>query len=218
MDARRGVSFMRAKAPHPRDSRDTLGSMNLPLAPRPGRFPVPSDTRFETDDLVVLLLGAPGGTTPNRIEGITRLEKLAFLAERETAVGGRLNDPLKFKAHNFGPFSSKIYEAVDVLAGAKLVTDSERSAQDPDDGWEDTTVVYGEDVNPYKTRDFELTERGQRYYAAIAKMVGPEVVNEVSKLKQQFADVPLRTLVRYVYIQHPDFTTKSLIRDDILSS
>lgn len=179
---------------------------------------LPDRQQFEMDDLVVLLLGAPGSTQIDRIEGITRLEKLAFLADMETPIKGWLTEESGFDSHNFGPFTAKIYEAVDALRGAGLISDSETSAEVPDDGWEATTVVYGEDVNPYKTRDFQLTELGREYYSRVIEILPKEAESTVRELKEKFADMPLRALVRYVYMRYPEFTDKSLIRDQVLST
>ena len=70
---------------------------------------------LETDDAVVLVLGAPGGKDPQgHLEGVTRLEKLIFLLERETPVREWMTDKADFRSYKFGPFSSKVYEAVDM--------------------------------------------------------------------------------------------------------
>jgi hypothetical protein len=42
------------------------------------------------------------------------------------------------------------------------------------------------------------------------------VSTELREFKARFAGLPLRQLIRYVYERHPDFTDKSLIRDDVL--
>jgi hypothetical protein len=49
---------------------------------------------FEVDDAIVLLLGAPSKfhNLEGRLEGITRLEKLIFLMEKETPLGEKLTE------------------------------------------------------------------------------------------------------------------------------
>jgi uncharacterized protein YwgA len=177
-----------------------------------------TDTNFEVDDAIVLLLGAP---TQNRssgeIRGVTRLEKLVFLLERETSANEWLTEDAEFKAYNYGPFSSKVYQAVDLLSAADLVTDSGQQSADEEDAWEKENAIFDRnDLDPYATRDFKLTADGWQYYEALASEIGPEKIKEISDFKSQFANIPLRQLVRYVYERYDEFTSRSVIRDDIL--
>lgn len=177
-----------------------------------------TDTNFEIDDAIVLLLGAPvQNRSTGELQGVTRLEKLVFLLERETSAGKWLTEDADFKAYNYGPFSSKVYQAVDLLAGAGLVTDSAKQSADEEDSWEKENAIFDRsDIDPYATRDFKLTEVGWDYFRALASEIGPEKLNEIAEFKSKFASVPLRQLVRYVYERYDEFTTKSVIRDSIL--
>ena len=171
---------------------------------------------IETDDLVVLVLGAPGppGQPGGRIEGITRLEKLIFLIEQEQKPQW-LTEDVGFESHNFGPFSAKIYTAVDTLSAADLLKDSgEFSPSSGEDAWEAEHIIGAQ--TQYATRNFELTEKGLRYYKALLNELPDGVEKDLSEFKKKFAALPLRQLIRYVYERHPGYTTKSIIRDDIL--
>lgn len=172
---------------------------------------------IETDDLVVLLLGAPGtqSTPRGRLEGITRLEKLIFLIEKEWEPNW-LTEDADFQSNNFGPFSSKIYKAVDTLVAAGLLEDSRSFASSTEDAWETKNIIDDPFADPYATRNFALTDKGLRYYDALIRELPENVEQELSGFKQRFASIPLRQLIRYVYEQHPEYTDKSLIRDDIL--
>lgn len=173
---------------------------------------------LETDDAIVLVLGAPGGSDrQGYLEGVTRLEKLLFLLERETPVRDWLTEKANFRSHRFGPFSAKIYQAVDTLAAAEMIRDSAKSAPTTEDRWEAVDVLMDdEDVDPYTTRTFELTDRGQRYYRALLEELPPEAEQTLANFKNRFARLPLRQLVRYVYERYPQFTDRSEIRDEIL--
>lgn len=186
------------------------GSM---LAAMPARTPV-----LETDDAIVLVLGSPGGSErPGYLDGVTRLEKLIFLLERETPVREWMTDKADFRSYRFGPFSSKVYEAADTLAAAKLIRDSASQAGSVEDRWESVTALMDErDVDPYTTRTFELTDRGKNYYAALLSELPPNAEQVLEDFKSRFARLPLRQLVRYVYERYPQFTDRSEIRDDIL--
>jgi hypothetical protein len=171
---------------------------------------------IEIDDLVVLLLGAAGppGQPSGRIEGVTRLEKLAFLVETER-MPDWLTEDAGFSSDKFGPFSSKIYKAVDVLAAAGLIEDSGAFAPSTEEAWESENII-GEPMDPYATRNFELTERGRRYYEALLRELPDGTEEELADFKKRFAALPLRQLIRYVYERHPSFTEKSIIRDDVM--
>jgi uncharacterized protein len=177
-----------------------------------------NDVLFEVDDAIVLLLGAPSRSPAlrGRIEGITRLEKLVFLLERETELGRLLTERPDFEAHNFGPFSAKVYQAVETLETADLITDSAKLSPTAEDSWETDQLIGDELATTYTTRDFELTELGQQYYTALRAELPPDTEQVLKEFKDKFAGLPLRQLVRYVYKRYPDLTDKSLIRDQIL--
>src|SRR3954463_5903144 len=111
--------------------------------------------QFEVDDAIVLILGAPTKypALKDGLEGITRLEKLVFLLQKETAVGKLLTEEPDFKAHHFGPFSAKIYQAVEILKAAGLLDETGRLSESPEDSWESAHLILGDDAQ-YATRDF----------------------------------------------------------------
>lgn len=171
----------------------------------------------EVDDVVVLLLGAPGLDRRGELQGITRLEKLIFLAERETPIRRWVTERADFRSHRFGPFSSKVYRAVDQLVAAGLIQDSKAVSDSSEDSWEAGHVVIGSDAEPYITRDFELTQVGERYYDALLRDLPEGAESTLQAFKSEFAPLPLRQLVRYVYQRYPEYTDQSEIRDDILT-
>jgi uncharacterized protein YwgA len=175
---------------------------------------------LETDDAIVLLLGAPGATERDegRIEGITRLEKLLFLLEKETDATKWLKEEADFRSDNFGPFSAKVYQEIENLTTYGLITDSASLSESDEDTWESEHIIGEPVTERYATRDIELTEKGKRYYRALLEELPPEAEKVVSELKRRFGAIPLRRLIRYVYQRHPDFTAKSIIREDILGS
>lgn len=172
---------------------------------------------LEVDDAIVLLLGSPSKTPSlsNQLKGVTRLEKLLFLIEKESDLSELIIEDMEFSAHNFGPFSAKIYQMLEVLAAAGLVEDSSRYSTTTEDSWE-TSEVIGEPVDPYATRDFVLTERGQKYYRALISELPSGVEDALCEFKERFGGLPLRQLIRYVYQKYPRYTEKSLIKDEVL--
>jgi hypothetical protein len=173
-------------------------------------------TPVEVDDAVVLLLGAPtDNMPPGEIEGITRLEKLVFLLSKESDLSGLLTEDPDFHSHHFGPFSSKVYAAIDLLAAAGLVSDSTAVSDSTEETWESEAVI-GLDSDPYATRDIALTPLGRDYYKSLLHELPSSTEDEIVDLKERFASLPLRQLVRYVYRRYPEYTEKSKIRDSIL--
>ena len=176
-----------------------------------------SPTPIEVDDAIVMILGAPSDapTLQGRVEGITRLEKLVFLLQKESEIGSLLTEDPDYRPDNFGPFSVKVYQAVETLAAANLVMDSSELSQSTEDMWESSQIV-GTESDPYATRNFSLTQRGEKYYRALINELPEDTENKLAQLKNRFAPLPLRQLIRYVYTKYPEFTQKSLIKDDIL--
>ena len=175
---------------------------------------------IQLDDAIVLLLGASWKGKRGRLEGITRLEKLVFLLERETPARSWMSEDAEFGANNFGPFSAKVYQAIDLLTSAGIVEDSTSPAVTSEDTWEEENVLGGSFPfdDRYVTRDLSLTDRGWKYFDALTKELPDGALAEISKFKDRFATVPLRQLVRYVY-QKPEYETyldRSIIKSDVL--
>lgn len=174
---------------------------------------------FEVDDAVVLLLGADPGSRERRgeIKGITRLEKLVFLLERETDARDLMTEGADFVAYNFGPFSRRVYSAVDQLVAAGLVEDSKQLSPTNEDSLEAASVLdLGDVQTDYSTRDFRLTELGMEYYKALVEELPDSVVRQAGELRSRFSGWRLRDLVRYVYQRYDSYTERSIIREDIL--
>jgi uncharacterized protein len=174
---------------------------------------------FDVDDAIVLLLGADaaGRNQSGEMKGITRLEKMVFLLKEETEAGKLLTQDPEFVAHNFGPFSKPVYQAVDKLVAAGLLLDSKRLSNNSDDSWEASRLLGADDVQTdYSTRDFKLTDLGREYYSALLEELPKSAVRQVNDLRARFENWRLRDLIRYVYERYEAYTVNSVIRDDIL--
>ena len=175
---------------------------------------------LEIDDAIVLLLGAPtdNPTLRAQLSGVTRLEKLIFLVERETSLGELLNEDACFRPHNFGPFSEIVYRAVGYLSGYGLIEDTAVHSDSTEDSWEQIQAIGSERSDPYVTRDFRLTDVGLRYYEVLANNLEAALIRELSEFNDEFGSIPLRQLVRYVYRRYPEMTERSLIREEVLGN
>src|SRR5712692_9899135 len=94
-------------------------------------MPGPGVTELIAPDLVLLLLEAPSKvrSLQGRVNGITRLEKLLYLAEREQAISDSVEGAFEFKAYHYGPYSKQVYDAVELLKRLGFI-DEERFIED----------------------------------------------------------------------------------------
>ena len=118
--------------------------------------------------------------------------------------------------HNFGPFSAAVYQAVETLESAGLLSDSANLSASTEDSWESEELIDDLTSSRFTTRDFELTEKGRRYYNALLRELPKDTEQIVREIKDKFGALPLRQLIRYVYTRHEDYTGVSVIRDEIL--
>ena len=178
---------------------------------------------LDREDVVLLVLKANEELFQREsFNGITRLEKILFLIEKETDFEG-IADFFVFKAHNFGPFSKEVYEAVDFLASCDLITIREKSYvsyyagmgeaslreeidASSDDGGSDNVIEATEKV-------FSLTPQGRKVadimHAAVRRR-RPKDIAELERILVRFVNLPLNQLIRYVYTRYPAMTVKSI--------
>jgi uncharacterized protein YwgA len=166
-------------------------------------------------DLVLLLLAAPTKvrTAHHRINGITRLEKLLFLASQEGEVMKQVEDPFRFQAYDYGPYSKQVYEAVELLEEARLLEEQRVLEGRALDEMEELAAATEEREGI--ERRFVLTDQG-RAVAHLLSERNPEVTKMLATIKDKYAGMPLGRLIRYVYQQYPSYAEKSKIRDQVL--
>ena len=172
-------------------------------------------TQLEGPDLVLLMLLAPGAgpASENRVNGITRLEKLLFLADRESPLPSLVSDPLVFKPYNYGPYSKAIYEAVDLLEDVGLVREEFAVDGRALDAMEAASVT-AESVDGVERR-FHLTQDGVLVARRLAD-AAPQLTAVMQDVKKRFDHLSLRELIQYVYRRYPEYAAESLIRDRFL--
>lgn len=163
-------------------------------------------------DLVLLMLAGPQPTS-GRIDGVTRLEKLMYLAERETDVGPLVDEAFSFRPYHYGPYSKQIAEDVEFLEQARLVREERVLEGNTLDEVEEAAAV-GTDREGVERRFF-LTDDG-RDIAKVLCQRHPDVFNELSEIKAKYGNMPLRQLIRYVYTRYPDSAVFSKIKGDVL--
>ncbi len=166
-------------------------------------------------DLVLLLLAAPTKLpqAQDRIDGVTRLEKLLFLAQREKQIDRDVRDAPVFEPYHYGPYSKQVYEAIELLESFELVGE-ERVLDDEtsEDEMEEMAATSYEREGT--ERRFVLSDKGK----AVARLLlknHPDTAARLTEVKDEYAGIPLRTLLRYVYAKYPRETVRSRIADKL---
>jgi len=164
-------------------------------------------------DLVLLMLAAPTRieSATDRINGITRLEKLLYLTERETNISEKVAaERLDFVAYDYGPFSKDVYQAVELLEQSGLLREERTVDGRTIDSMEDVDVTGAVESDEYVERQFVLTRQG-KMVAGLLSRHHPDVVDELSRVKSTYAERPLTSLIRYVYRTYPESAVNSKI-------
>ncbi len=181
-------------------------------------------------DMTLLLLGiTPGGLGKDGIGGITRLQKLLFLLEKEENLKPA-GDKFEFTPYKAGPYSARLYDDLEFLENLGLVeseivseaTDEEAvevdqlNFDDLIDG-NDQSGESSRAADAYEERRFRLTEDGLRRVQDLLHKGDLQPVAEgIRKVKSRFGNHSLSDLLYYVYTKYPEMTVESEIRDKVL--
>lgn len=168
---------------------------------------------FLAPDLVLLLLraGEPS-TSSGFINGITRLEKLLFLASKEQEIDKLVEDPFVFRPYHYGPYSKEVYEAVELLEEAGLVQEERFLGENQLDEAEELALDVSEELGV--ERRFRLTPAGEKVADLLASRT-PEAFQRLSTVKKAYGNLSLKRLIRYVYSKYPEFAEKSVIKESM---
>lgn len=166
------------------------------------------------------------------IYGAIRLEKMMFLFNMEIAsalkdIGLESNNLPEFIAYNYGPFSKDVYEQIELFKGIKFIQVVDLKAKEEfaevdeleemsfDDGMSNNGYQLKSDGNYYK---YSLLKLGENYVREkILPNISKEQLELLERFKKKITSLYPRELLKYVYSKYPDFTTKSLIIDEVLS-
>ncbi len=168
--------------------------------------------QLDREDVLLLLMSALSGCgTKQPVAGITRLEKMMFLLQKETRLSGKLQNKFNFEPWKFGPFSKEIYEDLDLLASLDLVEAEEQELPSYAEFTEENNLVESEADEPVVQKLFSLTDRGCKVAEKLKGAISDADWAEVMQLKKRFEKVPLTRLIQYVYQKYPDTTSKSVL-------
>lgn len=142
----------------------------------------------KSDLLPLALLYVDGSES---IDGITRFQKLVFLAQKETDIGIGFD----FEADKYGPFSSDLYNAIDELENRGLIR-------------QETEYTRGGNEKYV----YSLTPQGQQAARKILNKDNTaieQVFDAAEEIKSQHNDQTLERLLRYVYGNYEGYTENS---------
>jgi uncharacterized protein len=169
----------------------------------------PSSRRPSLKELLILLLDTPGpGGRDPAIRGMTRLQKLLFVIDKQlgTEVG-------RFYAHNYGPFDEQVNDAADALRTRGLVSGGTAGSAEPPSVEEMMASVLRR-TGPKNNEVYELTAEGRKAAAELRRKDAAytRLAEQIQKLRQEW-DRP--DLVERVYEAFPEYADRSLIKEQV---
>lgn len=179
--------------------------------------------KLKSSELLLLLLYADECTV---IRGNTRFQKLIFIFEKELLKQysfDKLGDSpnlfsFGFEAYKFGPYSKFFYNHMDFFISFGMIYKEETSIDN--DFYLENTYVEDNDLNEndgMKNIQYILSQRGKEYVQNFLwNQLNQQQKEVLCSLKQQFAKMPLKDILYYVYSKHPEMTTKSEILEKII--
>lgn len=167
------------------------------------------------------------------IKGAVRLTKMMFLFNEQIAdvlkKKGLESDKLPdFIAYNYGPFSKDVYEQIDLFTGIGFVkmtdlnTKEEMSEIDDIVETEFIDECYQGD-SEFKAEnnfwEYRITDMGKGFVEKeLLSALTDEQKSILEAFKRKITEMPIKQLLYYVYTNYPDFTEKSLIKDEVLDN
>jgi uncharacterized protein len=180
--------------------------------------------------IIHLLLFAPttAENQPVPILGRTRLMKMIFVFEKELAKHFQNERELinfDFEAHSFGPYSKKVYEAIDFLETREIIELFPVSpfGMNDDDMEVDKILISSEaealdfqNEKIYMSEGFQLTSRGNQMMKKKDVWFSWSCLSdEKKKILTDFKTImvsrPLKEILKYVYAKYPKYAEKSTI-------
>lgn len=180
-------------------------------------------------DYLLLLLYAEGITQNfnEPIIGRTRLVKLLFVFKQEMLQKFKKNIDSNIPFYDFypwhyGPFSKQVYDDIKFFELRGFISYKDVASETTPESvaeWEYLNELEdGEDsqFTEYVEQEFTLTEKGMLFASKLYGVLTPVQRNIIKDFKARMGVVPLRALLKYVYTQYPEFTSNSLIKNNIL--
>ncbi|EDL60382.1 hypothetical protein PM8797T_25331 [Gimesia maris DSM 8797] len=175
----------------------------------------------------------PDGEIAKGIGGITRLQKLLYLLEREENLTPTENG-FDFSAYKAGPYSSKLYDDLEFLENLGFVEsevtadatlgeaaevellDFEELLGDGAENSNDEAVDGIAAADAFEERRFKITDEGTQRIQSLLESEEYKPLSEgIRRVKRKYGTYSLSDLLYYVYEKYPDMTVESEIKDQV---
>ena len=180
-------------------------------------------------DLLLLLLDGGKAAENQGLGGITRLQKLLFLLEREEHVLPK-GDDFAFEPYKAGPYSPRLYDDLEFLENLGLI-EKKVAAEGTEEEAAEVAFSFEDLIEPESERDdpsgpapdayeeyrYILTDEGlQKVRQFVTAKDYKPLVDSISRIKARYRRYSLQDLLYYVYTKYPDMTTESEIKEKVL--
>jgi len=166
-------------------------------------------------ELTLLLLHArgPRGMPDEAVTGVTRLEKLLFVASR--SVPGSAG--ASFHAYHYGPFSPEVYESEQELEVEGLIEGSAESTPERASFARMRALIERQGARQEVIKPFRLTTEGRDVANKLLKRGGAyeRAAQFAEQVKQEYGRLSEADLIDRVYREFPEFTSRSRIADQV---
>lgn len=141
--------------------------------------------------------------------GVTKLQKLLFLIEQETEFFEEYEEDVAFNfaPYKMGPFSDEVYSELEFLLQLSAIEFTPMKSP---------TKVNQSDSR-LRNKEFHITPKGEKIASQLVEVLEPEYEKELEDLVAEYNTMDLKELLRYVYTEYPEYTTKSEIKDEVFS-
>lgn len=165
------------------------------------------------------------------IKGAVRLTKMMFLFKEQIVstlkkVGLESDKLPDFIAYNYGPFSKDVYEQIELFSGIGFVKTkdlySKEEMSDIDDVVETEFIgeCYMDEAELKNDNNYWEYCIGDQGVGFVESELLPDLTEDqlevLRAFKKKITDMPIKQLLYYVYSKYPDYTEKSLIKDEVL--
>jgi hypothetical protein len=178
-------------------------------------------------DLVLLALLARERSRARPVAGVTRLQKLLFVltatSQYRRLVAARLAPEANFQPYRMGPFTPDIYEAIQLLSSFQPPLISAVQEDDEEAGDVELTKYVRElDLDqaepggaPSRPVAYTLTAQGRFVAERLWDLLPAEMAGVFETTQRGYGSLPLRELLRRVYREYPEMTTRSEIKGQL---
>jgi uncharacterized protein YwgA len=129
------------------------------------------------------------------IEGRTRLQKMVFLIQKEFEESGdSIPGKYQYIPYDYGPFAKKLYDDIDELVEKQVIEEDPETI-------EDGKVKYF----------YALGPRGEEFLDNWSESERDEVQEVAERIKKEYNQMSLPTLIEKVYSNYPDFAENSVL-------